>query len=292
MDPVSIIVNPAAGGGRALRRARAAEALLASKGHAVELRCTDGPGHARALARAVALSGGGRVLACGGDGTLHEVAGGLCGSATDLAVLPCGRGNDFAGALGVSGRVEEAVATVLGDCRVRLDLGSVNGEPFCTVAAIGFDAEVDRHVAAGGKRTAGRFAYLAGALTMLFPYKAAGFRFEGDFGVREGRYLLGAVANTSRYGAGVRIAPAARADDGLLDLCLVRDLPRLTALRLLPSTFTGGHVHRPEVEILRTATLRVSADRPMPVVADGELVAELPVTVGVLPKALAMLLPR
>ncbi|HEX5819688.1 MAG TPA: diacylglycerol kinase family protein [Gemmatimonadales bacterium] len=291
MDPISIIVNPVAGGGRALRRARAAEALLADRGHAVDLRTTEGPGHARALARAAVIAGVPRILACGGDGTLHEVAGGLCGSGTDLVVLPCGRGNDFAGALGLPHRVEEVVATMLGGRPVRLDLGAVNGEPYCTVAAIGFDSEVAQHVAEGGKRTAGRHVYLVAALAMLFPYRAADFRFEGDFGVREGRYLLGAAANTARYGAGVRIAPDARADDGLLDVCLVRDLPRLTALQLIPGTYRGTHVRRPEVEVVRTRELRVSADRPMPVVADGEVVATLPATLGVLPRALGVVLP-
>ena len=291
MDPISILVNPVAGGGRALRRARAAESLLAARGHAVDLRCTDGPGHARALARAFATAGIRRVLACGGDGTLHEVAGGLCGTATALAVLPGGRGNDFAGALGLPHRVDEAVATLLGGRSVRLDLGTVNGEPFCTVAAIGFDSEVAAHVAGGGKRAAGRHAYLLAALAMLFPYRAAGFRFEGDFGVREGRYLLGAAANTARYGAGVRIAPEARADDGLLDVCLIRDLPRLTALRLIPGTYRGAHVRCPDVEIVRTRELRVSADRAVPVVADGELIGDVPAVIGVLPRALAVLVP-
>jgi diacylglycerol kinase (ATP) len=291
MDPIFIIVNPVAGGGRALRRARAAEARLAALGHAVDLRCTDGPGHACALARGAVAAGVPRVLACGGDGTLHEVAGGLCGSTTELAVLPCGRGNDFAGALGLPHRVDDVVATVLGGRPVRIDLGTVNGEPFCTVAATGFDAEVAQHVADGGKRTAGRHAYLVAALAMLFPYRAATFRFEGDFGVREGRYLLGAAANTARYGAGVRIAPAARADDGLLDVCLVRDLPRLTALALIPGTYRGTHVRRPEVEVVRTRELTVSADRTVPVVADGEMVATLPVTLGVLPGALGVVLP-
>jgi diacylglycerol kinase (ATP) len=292
MEPITVIVNPAAGGGRALRRARDAAARLAALGHGVDLRATDGPGHARAIAQALAAIGADRLLACGGDGTMHEVAGGLCGSGTHLAILPCGRGNDLAGALGLTGSVDGAVDALLHGRRTRLDLGTVNGEPFCTVAAIGFDAEVAEHVAAGGKRTAGRFAYLAGALAMLFPYRAATFRFEGDFGVREGPYLLGAAANTSRYGAGIRIAPGARADDGLLDLCLVRDLPRLTALRIIPGTYRGAHVRRPEVEMLRTASLRVSADRPMPVAADGEIVARLPVTLGVVPGALGLLRPR
>jgi len=292
MDPIAIIVNPAAGGGRALRRARAAASLIAARGHAVELQPTEGPGHAKVLARGFAAAGVARVLACGGDGTLHEVAGGLCGSVTRLAVLPAGRGNDFAGALRLPGRIDDVVATLLDGRPERLDLGTVNGEPYCTVAAIGFDSQVAAAVAVRGRRTAGRFAYLLGALDHLARYHAAAFRFEGDFGVREGRYLLCAAGNTSRYGAGIHIAPGARADDGLLEVCLVRDLSKVRILRLLPTTYYGGHVRHPEVEVVRTRILTVSADRPVPVVADGEVVATLPATIGVLPGALAVLRPR
>ena len=291
MDAIPIIVNPVAGGGRALRRARAAADRLAAGGRPVSLCTTDGPGHARTLARGFAAAGAERLLACGGDGTVHEVAAGLCGSGTALAVLPCGRGNDFAGALDLPARVDAAVETLLGGRRTAVDLGTVNGEPFCSVAAIGFDSEVAQHVNDGGKRTAGRYAYLVAALAMLFPYRAATFRFEGDFGVRQGPFLLGAAANTARYGAGIRIAPAASPHDGLLDLCLVRDLPRLRALALIPRTYSGSHVGQPEVELLRTATLHVQADRSLPVIADGELVASLPVTLGVQRDALAVLRP-
>ncbi|MCU0620934.1 MAG: diacylglycerol kinase family lipid kinase, partial [Gemmatimonadales bacterium] len=248
-------------------------------------------GHAHAIAAACVAARVPTVLACGGDGTVHEVARALAGGATALAVLPCGRGNDFAGALGLPSRVGAVVETVLGG-RVRaVDLGEVNGTPFCTVAAIGFDAEVAAHVAAGGAVTAGRGAYLAAALAMLFRYRAPWLRFEGDFGVREGRYLLGAVANTARYGAGIRIAPDARADDGLLDCCLVRDLPRLTALRVIPGMYRGAHLRRPEVEVVRTRELRVTCDRPMPLAADGEVVGEAPARLSVRPAALRVLAP-
>lgn len=289
MDPVTLVVNPVAGGGRALRRAHALAEALAAGGRAADLRATDARGHARAIAAACAAARLPVVVACGGDGTVHEVANGIAGTGTALAVLPCGRGNDFAGALGLPRAPAEVARAVLTGRPVPLDLGEVNGTLFCTVAAIGFDAEVAVHVAAGGAVTAGRFAYLAAALQMLFGYHAATLRFEGDFGVREGRYLLGAAANTARYGAGIRIAPEARADDGLLDCCLVRDLPRATALRVIPGMYRGRHLRRPEVEVVRTRELRVSASREVPVVADGEVVGRTPAVVTCRPRALGVL---
>ena len=286
MTTVSLIVNPAAGGGRALRQARAAASAFAARGSAVDLRLTDGPGHARDIAAACAVAGMASVVVCGGDGTVHEAAAGLAGTGTALAVLACGRGNDFAAALRLPRRPGELVAAVLEGERVRVDLGSVNGTPFCTVAAVGFDAEVTRHVMRGGGRTAGRHAYLLGALQLLFRYPAPELRFEGDFGVREGRYLLGAIANTERYGAGFRIAPGARADDGLLDCVLVSDLPRWRALTLIPSIFRGAHLRHPEVEVVRTRELRVTSEGPCALAADGEFLGETPATMSVRPRAL------
>jgi diacylglycerol kinase (ATP) len=290
-SPIPLVVNPAAGGGRALHRAHALEARLLARGAAVRVRLTSSPGHARALAAEYAAAGAPRLVACGGDGTLHEVAAGLAGSGTALAVLPAGRGNDFAAALGLARDVDAVARVTLEGRPAHVDLGELDGRPFCTVAGTGFDAEVARHVARGAHRGAGRWAYLVGALRRIMTYPAPRLRLEGDFGVREGRYLLAAFANTSRYGAGIRIAPGARADDGLLDCILVADLPRLTALRVLPSTYTGGHLRRPEVEVLRTAALRVEADRPVPLVADGEVLGELPAMVRVRPRALAVLTP-
>jgi len=286
MDPIPIIVNPAAGGGRALRRARAAVSAFAERGRAVELRRTDGPGHAGEIAAACAVAGRPAVVACGGDGTVHEAAAGLAGTGTALAVLACGRGNDFAAALRLPRGPGELVTAVLEGERIRVDLGSLNGTAFCTVAAVGFDAEVTRHVMRGGGRTAGRHAYLLGALQLLFRYPAPVLRFEGDFGVREGRYLLGAIANTERYGAGFRIAPGARADDGLLDCVLVSDLPRWRALRLIPSIFRGAHLRHPEVEVVRTRELRVTSEGPCALAADGEFLGETPATISVRPRAL------
>jgi YegS/Rv2252/BmrU family lipid kinase len=286
MTMISLIVNPAAGGGRALRHAHAAASAFAARGCAVDLRPTDGPGHARDIAAACAVAGLASVVVCGGDGTVHEAAAGLAGTGTALAVLACGRGNDFAAALRLPRRPAELVTAVLEGERIRVDLGSVNGTAFCTVAAVGFDAEVTRHVMRGGGRTAGRHAYLLGALQLLFRYPAPELRFEGDFGVREGRYLLGAIANTERYGAGFRIAPGARADDGLLDCVLVRDLPRWTALSLMPSIYRGAHLHRPEVEVVRTRELRVTSEGPCALAADGEFLGETPATMAVRPRAL------
>lgn len=284
----TLIANPVAGGGHA-RAAAVLAARMLGEHSKVDLQWTTGPGHATQLARAAVESGASCVLGCGGDGTLNEVAAGLVGTGVPLGVMAAGRGNDFAAALGVPRSVEGAVDVVLRGSPHAVDVGRVNGRPFLTVAAAGFDAEVAERVLAGAFRMLGRHAYVAGALRLLMRYRASEMVIRGDFGERRGRYLLVACGNTDRYGGGVRITPGAVPHDGRLQCCLVRDLPRLRALRLLPTTFTGAHVRYPEVEMLQSAVLEIEATPPVAVAADGEMAGRTPVTIGTEPGALLVL---
>jgi diacylglycerol kinase (ATP) len=283
-----LIVNPVAGGGRAHRAAALALPLLGGE-HAVRLLQTTGVGHARALAAAAVADGATRILVCGGDGTINEVASALAHADCALGILPFGRGNDLAAALDIPRALEAAVAVFLAGHTRRIDLGAVNGRVFCTVAATGFDAEVARRVRTGHWHHAGRFAYAGGVLGSLWTYRAAQLRLEGDFGVREGEYLLAAASNTGSYGGGIWIAPDARPDDGMLDCCLVRPMPSLRRVRVFLAAYGGGHVRFPEVEIVRTRELRVTADRALPVITDGELAGETPAVFGIMPMALRVI---
>lgn len=287
--PQVLIANPAAGGGRARTAAITAAELLDRRGAPVQLQWTQGPGHATLLARAAVDAGASCVVACGGDGTLNEVATALVHGPAALGIIPAGRGNDFAHALGLPLAIRGAVNVVLGPSRRVVDVGRINDRLFLTVAAVGFDAEVAERVLAGAFNYLGRHAYIAGALHLLMRYQAAHMTIRGDFGERRGRYLLVASGNTDRYGGGVRMTPGATPNDGLLQCCLVRDLSRLRVLRLLPTTFTGAHVQYPEVELVQTATLTIESEPPVASAADGEMTGRTPVTIRVEPRALAVM---
>lgn len=283
---VVVIANPVAGRGRAVGLARAAVVLLEAQGAEVVLQETNAPGHGRELAHAAARGGARCVLAVGGDGTLNEIACGLVQSDCAMAVLAAGRGNDFAGALGLAHDPAGAVASVLSGQGKPTDLGVINGRFFLTVAATGFDAAVARRVHDGGFRMFGGLAYLAGAVWMLPSWPAPRLRIRGDFGEREGPYLLAAAGNTARYGGGVHITPGASPDDGLLDCCLIRDLWRVRALALLPQTYPGRHGRFKEVEMVRTRQLEIEAEGGVIITADGELMGEARAVIEVAPGAL------
>lgn len=285
-----LLVNPTAGGGRARLVAFEAARLLREAGHAVDVRVTTAKGEVERLAREAAGKGVQRILICGGDGTVHEGVNGLAGTGTALAILPAGRGNDLAATLGVPIDPAGAVRHFLESAVRRIDLGLVHGHRFATVAGIGFDADVAMRTNRGVWRRAGRFAYVGGILASLAAFRAPRLIVTMGDARRDGRYLMCAVSNTGRYGGGVLIAPEARADDGLLDLCLIGQVSRFRLLRILPSAYQGGHVAAREVEMLRGAVVTVESDDPLPIIADGEPVGHTPATFSVEREALAVVI--
>ena len=222
---------------------------------------------------------------------MHEAVNALAGTHTVMGVLPAGRGNDFASAIGVRGGVSAAVDVFL-DGRVRaVDVGVVNGRRFGTSLASGIDADVALRTRAGFWRHTGRPGYVTCAVLRLLTYRAPFFTLTGDFGRREGRYLICAVSNTGSYGGGVPIAPGSSVDDGQLDICLVRDIPLRQAFRLIPKILAGQHTDATEVELFRTTSLEITSPDVVPAVADGEPAGVTPVRIAVEPGALRVMAP-
>ena len=274
---ILLLVNPTAGGGRARGVALIARQMIPG----LEVVITLARGEVERLAREAAARGVERVLVCGGDGTVHEGVNGLAGSDTALGILPGGRGNDLAATVGVPLDPAAAARHLVEAPTRRIDLGVVNGRRFGTTVGIGFDADVATRTNRGAWRRAGRFAYVGGIFASLVAFRAPHLRITAGSEKRDGRYMMCAVSNTGRYGGGILIAPNASADDGMLDLCLIRHASRLRLLRILPSAYRGEHVRAAEVEMLRAAEVEVSADRELPIIADGEAAGTTPARITI-----------
>ena len=295
--PVTLIVNPAAGGGRAARVLPAVQRALAQHGVDFTTELTTDIEHARELARAAAADG--RVAASlGGDGLAGAIAGAIAGlPGALLGVLPGGRGNDLARVLGIPADAAAACAVIAHGHEQDLDLGAVNGRTFIGIASAGFDSDANR-IANEAPARLGNLVYAYGAIRALLAWRPARFELElepaGGTGAPERRTFSGysfAAANSKAYGGGMFIAPDAELDDGLLDVVITEQVSKLRFLISLPKVFKGTHVDNPEVHVLRTRELRVSADRPFTVYADGDPIAELPATISALPRALRVLVP-
>ena len=288
---VGLVANPAAGRGRGRRLADRLEVELQALGAAVFRRDTGGPGQATPLARALLGDGMDIIAACGGDGTVHEVVQVLAGTSCPLAVAPGGRGNDLARALGVPADPAGLARMVLAGATRRLDLGKAGPRCFMSVATLGFDSAVSARAAQGIWGLRGRSAYVAAAVLALTRFRAPAVEIRGARDAFSGRILLAATANTALYGGGMHIAPGALPDDGLFRVCLIREVDRLSVLRLLPLVIAGRHVEHPAVEFWDTPFLEVQADPPCDLYADGERLGRTPIRLDVLPGALHVVVP-
>ena len=306
MDDFIVIANPISGKGRAKSIAEQAHAALTESGQQGQLVFTSAAGDAKHLAREAATAGVRFVIACGGDGTLHEVVNGIA-TVPDviLGILPCGRGNDFAAAIGVPLKPEMAVATLLSGTPIHVDLGHCyqnntvgvisESRPehyFTTIATCGYDAEVSRRAAKGTPVFAGTASYALAAVETLFYYEPPVVHIEGEFGTYDGEILLAATGITNRYGGGFQIVPNARIDDGLFDVCIIRPVSSLTVLRLMVTLFWGGHVSHPAVSIHQTRAITIKAEPPLLLYADGEPMSETPVTIETIRDGLVVMAPR
>ena len=296
---ILIITNPASNHGRGARAAGLAAAQLRARGAEPEIRETEASGDAERIAtEAIADRGESLrcIVACGGDGTIQEVAGALAKAKTEspppLGLIPAGRCNDFAHALGVPKDPTRAADLLIEGTAKPFDLGRVNDRYFCTVATIGIDSEVSSYVDGMRGPLKGTIAYLYGALCVLRRYQAKPVRIKGDFGQIEQPIFLASSGNTRLYGGSIPIAPDADPTDGLLDLCVIDAVSKLRALALIPAVLAARHRNRRGVRIIQTKRFTIDATDPLEIWADGERIAQTPATIEAMPAALRVVVPK
>ena len=290
-----LVHNPTAGGGRAGRLLADAAARLAAGGVETDRHQTRSLEAARLAAREAAGSYD-AVVALGGDGTVGACAAGLAdagpgepGAMAALGVIPAGGGNDAARSLGLPSD-PLAAAGLLAQLRRRpADLATVAGRCYLNVAGAGFDSEVNRVANQRLGWAGNRPRYVGAVLAELVVGRTAAFEL-----VLDGRPVpvagwLVAVANGPSYGGGMRVAPRASLDDGLLDVVVIQEIGKLEFLRTFPKVFSGRHVEHPAVAVHRAARVDLDADRPLAVYADGEPAGTLPATFEVRPAAITVL---
>jgi YegS/Rv2252/BmrU family lipid kinase len=286
---VRLIVNPSAGAGRAARLLPAVEAALRGHGIAFRVDRTRSIEHARELARA-ARDAGEIAAAMGGDGLTGAVAGELQGTRGVLAVLPGGRGNDFARKLGIGSDPVAACDLIAAGRERRVDVAESGGRCYLGILSAGLDSDVQ--VFANSTRLPlGTLVYLYGTLKVLRTWRPAHWEVEVDGERHRFAGYSVAVANSGVFGGGMWLVPDASLDDALLDVVLSEDCPRPRFLLNLGRVFRGTHTSEPNFHVLRGREVTFSADRRYTAFADGDPVAELPATVRVLPAALRVLAP-
>jgi diacylglycerol kinase (ATP) len=277
---IDLIINAKAP--EALEELRVAVGELRGAGYEVCPRVTFEGGDARCFASEAAAAGAALVIAAGGDGTINEVANGLydhseasasgdtVGEAPRLGLVPLGTANDLAHTLGIPTEIAAAIRTAVEGEPLRINVGRVNGRCFLNVSTGGFGAEATGAADAGAKRSFGTLAYLFEAIKRFAALEPASATFRAGEVLYDGPFLIFAVGNSRRTGGGTEITPRAEVGDGLLDLCIVKEVSRVEFLGLLPDLRAGEHLEHPAVIYRQVRSLEVSAEVELFVNADGE----------------------
>lgn len=268
---IALLINPHAGGGRALVHAHAVARALSAH-ETVEHWLTTGPGDERRCA-AEACARGARVLAVvGGDGTVHHAARGLldADAPVPLAVFSAGTGNDFVKSLGTPAHDPVAMAALVAAGRERtVDVGLIDEVPFLNAAGFGFDVEVLRRMQrrSPARLFGGTAAYVTTALGALLGFRGVSARWLGH----ERPHLITVFANGQWFGGAFRIAPHAELHDGLLDVVNIGAVPAWARPAVFLRAARGTHLGHRAVHHLRAAETTLHFREPPWFQADGEL---------------------
>ena len=283
MNDITVILNPKAGQGAALKLVGFLRQAFERRNVRYQLMMTSAPGHATDLARSAR---GSVVVAVGGDGTINEVVNGLAGTEKHLGIIPAGSGNDFIKSVHIPANPSLALERLFLERITGVDIGTVEchenwpsmsgGLPsskrcFLNGVGVGFDAEVAAKTAEIRFLT-GIPLYLLAVLKTLGPYRSPEFEIQVDDYQERGRKLLVAIGNGVCAGGGFYLTPDARVDDGQFDVCLVADIPIRKILRLMPRVMRGKHQGVRYVNFIRGREITLASQDRFYVHADGEIV--------------------
>jgi YegS/Rv2252/BmrU family lipid kinase len=285
----ALIVNPVSGRIRYPEQIEWLKKELSRRGSRIDVKLTRGPLEGIRLAREAAGEGAGLVVAVGGDGTLNEVINGIAGTAACLGIVPLGWRNVLARELKIPTRLTGALEVLTGGNVRRIDLGQANDRWFALMAGVGLDGEAVRTVNYAMKKRLGGYAYQWAGVQALFRFRPSAFTVRID----GGRLLTGhsaIVSNARYYGGKHRIAPAARIDDGLLDLCLFKRGGRLDYLRYFMGVIGGLHHRYRDVAIVSLREMEIP-EAGIPVHADGDFIGYTPLAVRIRRRGLSVAAP-
>ncbi|HKO50488.1 MAG TPA: diacylglycerol kinase family protein [Polyangiaceae bacterium] len=290
-----VICNPSAGSGSVVRRLPALKRLLEDRGIQAEFVETRAPGDATRLVHEARADGIECLGVMGGDGTLNEISQGYLDSegqplpGPDLALIPSGTGGDFRKTFGLGGTLEDAVERLATAEARPLDLGlleisSHSGQTirraFLNITSFGLGGLTDRLVSAGPKWIGGRAAFFLGTARALLSYTNAPVRVRVDGEIfLEAPIVNVAVANGQYFGGGMKIAPDAVPNDGLLDVIAMHDLTRAQVVGFSSRIYQGTHLGQPGVRFARGSLIEAESLVPRAEVLidmDGETPGRLP----------------
>ena len=269
MKKYLLIVNPHSGSQRSRNASQRNMAihLLACAGHNVSVLYTQHAGHAQQIAQQN-IGSYDVICAVGGDGTVNEVASALTNTPQAMGIIPTGSGNGLARELGIPMHIKGAVEVLLKDNRIRIDTCTANNEPFFCTCGIGFDGKVSNEFAKSDTR--GPLTYFKDSLYSFFTHNTANYTLGIDDQTYHHKAFLIACANASQYGNNAFIAPDASLTDGLLDITVIKDAPKLEVAQIGIQLFSKGIEKNAFTQTYRGKKVHITTPTAVPYHIDGE----------------------
>lgn len=284
------IVNPFSGIGRHKAIERHLKHRLDHDRFDYELVYTEHPRHASELSSKAVKNNVGLVVAVGGDGTVNETATPLVGSAVSMGIIPSGSGNGLARHLKIPMETDRAIRLLNAMNTRKIDTVEVNDQFFLSIAGVGFDAFVARKIA--GKKKRGFFKYFQIAVSEYLRYRPKKFSMVVDGKKVKRKALFISFANSDQFGYNTSIAPHAKVDDGMIDICIMKKVPLWKTIFLLPLLFTGKIYRSPYIEIIRAREVDLKQKKKR-INLDGESVKmSKKIHIKVVPRSLEVVVPQ
>lgn len=228
-----------------------------------------------------------RIVICGGDGTLHHAIQRADLDRVTFGIVPLGSGDDYAQAVGIPRDHRAAIDRVFHGSLRFLDVGLVNGTRFLGAVSVGFDATVAERAATMRFRPRSAL-YAAAVFREIFSFRPFVATIRAGEASASQEVMFVVVANSSRYGGGINIAPGAKLDDGLLDLVIVGRASKLDLLLTFPAAYRGHHLRKRFVRSLRTCEAVIETEQPRKIFADGESAGTTPAKIEIAAKRLRL----
>jgi YegS/Rv2252/BmrU family lipid kinase len=280
---ILVIVNPKAGSGKTLRLLPNLKRWLSQSPHEFSFRIPESPDEMRSEIIHASSHGIDAILLSGGDGTVHQALPAIVEIDLPFGFLPCGRGNDFARNIGLPMDLKKNCFFPSNLSFRKLDLPTLNQKtPFVAIAYVGFDAEVNGLANHQKGYFGGTLGYIICVLKALKKFKPFEVEMTIDDQIWRERVMMVTVANAPFYGGGMKITPHAIMDDGVLDICMVKEIPKWELLQQFPKVFKGTHIFHPRIMMKTGKRIKIVSEERREVFADGEYAGNLPIecTIG------------
>lgn len=266
-ESILFIVNPVSGTGKQKQLNSVLKAHLDLEKFDYHISFTEYGGHATEIAKN-AVANFDIVIAVGGDGTVNEVAKGLTGSNCIMGIIPVGSGNGLARHLKLSMRLAESIKIINRKQVKTIDAATINDNYFVNVAGIGFDAHVAHLYAKTSTR--GPIPYAKIMTNEFYKYKPVDYKILIDDKQIESAAFLISFANSSQFGNNAYISPNAIIDDGLIDVCIMREFPIVEVGQITYQLFNKRVDRSKYMKIIKASSVKVIASQEMKGHIDGE----------------------